>query len=864
MWGEPRITTRSLKCWGTSASATISSERRSTGLGEFCTGKKWLGIDPKRLSVTVYFDDDEAADIWHEEIGVAANRIERMGEHDNFWPADAPSEGPDGLCGPCSEIFYDDDFGETVEIWNLVFTQFNRVGDPPDNLRPLPSKNIDTGMGLERTAAVLQGVETNYHIDILRPIVEAAAEICGRSYVPTDEFGRRLRRITDHLRASVFAIHENIYPGAQKEKYVVRRLLRRAVLDGHCLGLQEPSLYQLVPVVAEIMNSAYPELAETKERVAQVIQKEEQTFFATIDAGLARVERVFDDMSKEGRMVVAGEEAAELYSTYGLPPELVESLAAERNLTFDKEGFQRAMRQHGIDSGKAQFELFKTGPIEALKAAVHRTEFQGYSTEESDAEIRGVIAQDRLCDELTEIGHDQPVTVVLSRTSFYAESGGQVGDTGRIEGDGFSFEVKDTVADGELILHSGHLKSGKLRTGVPVKARVDSRRRAGIRRAHSATHILHYALRRRLGQHAQQQGSKVDDDWLRFDFTNMSPVTDEQLVEIEQDVIARIAEAAKVSWDVVPLSQARESGAMMLFGEKYPDPVRLVAMGDFSRELCGGTHVDNTQRIGAFEILSEEGVSAGTRRIVAVTGEKARLHAEQVEATIREVAQLLNVAVADVPGTVRALSERQRALKRQLSQGGKAAQPEKDGQKTASAFTDTYAERRAALYQAARVLNVSSSDLPERLRAVLKDVQDAEQQLSQLQKCGVIDADSLLEQAADVNGIKVIIAEAAGANPNLMRQLIDQLRKKLDAAAVMLVTAQGEDKVLLVAGLSKQLVQQGLHAGNWVKHVAAVVGGGGGGRPDMAQAGGKQPDKLPEALERARDLIVEQINEARK
>jgi alanyl-tRNA synthetase len=825
---------------------------------EFCTGKKWLGIDPKRLTVTVYVDDDEAADIWSNEVGLASSRIERMGESDNFWPASAPSQGPDGVCGPCSEIFYHDDFGDSVEIWNLVFTQFNRVGDPPDNLRSLPSKNIDTGMGLERTAATLQGVETNYHIDILRPIVEAAAEVCGLKYVSDSESGRRLRRITDHVRACAFAIHENVYPGAQKEKYVVRRLLRRAVLDGHQLGKREPFLFELVPEVVEMMRAGYPELVDTVERVKQVIQQEEQTFFATIDGGLARVEKIFADMESAGRVVVDGQEAAELYSTYGLPPELVESMAAERNFTFDTEGFQKAMVQHGIESGKAKFELFKTGPIEALKRALHTTEFVGYDRLECSCELKGIVAQNQLCDQVTEIGRQQPITLVLDRSPFYGESGGQVGDAGQIVGDGFEFDVTDTKRDGDLLLHIGHLVSGELAAGAKATARVTDERRSGIRRAHSATHILHYALQKNLGTHAQQQGSKVDYDWLRFDFTNMEPVSVSQLETIEKDVCQKINEQQPVEWSYVPLAEARKAGAMMLFGEKYPDPVRLVRMGEFSRELCGGTHVSNTGEVSSFEIVSEEAVAAGTRRVVALTGKKAVEHAEQVTNALKQTAELLGCQPIEVLHRVGSLAAETRDLKKQLASGGaKSEQATPPVTKSPALGEASYEQLRAVLRDAARALNVAMTDVPQRVSAALTELSSLKGQVTKLESGGRASVESLLEVAQQQGDVHIVVSETPGANPNLMRQLIDQLRKKLDNTAVMLATTQGDGRVVLVAGISKGLVSKGLSADKWVKLAAKVVGGGGGGRPDMAQAGGKDPNKLPEAIDLARKTMVD-------
>jgi len=824
---------------------------------EFLTGKQWLGIDPQRLTVSVYLDDDEAAGIWQNDVGLSPDRIERMGEHDNFWPAGAPSQGPDGVCGPCSEIFYHDDFGDSVEIWNLVFTQFHRVGDPPNNLRPLPSKNIDTGMGLERAAACLQGGPTNFHIDILMPIVEAAADVCGVRYEYRSDNGRRLRRITDHIRACTMAIHENVYPGPQKEKYVIRRLLRRAVLDGHQLGLREPFLYKLVPAVVQMMKTSYPELTETTPRVADVIENEEANFLGTLDAGLAKAETIFAEMAKGNRTAVNGAEAADLYQTYGVPPEVFETMAAERNLAFDWEGYRRAMTQHGDTSrGAVQMVMGDRGPVDAIKRALHETPFLGYETTEAEAELKFIVAQNRLCDHVREAGHQDSLTLVLDRSPFYGESGGQVGDSGEIVGPSFRFHVNDTQKDGGLLLHVGQLVAGELRTGQKVTARVETPRRQGIRRAHSATHILHYALQKNLGAHARQQGSKVDADWLRFDFTNMAPVPADQLAAIEHDANERIAAAEPVSARLVPLAEARAAGAMMLFGEKYPDPVRMVSMGEFSRELCGGTHLDNTRQVGTLEIISEENVSAGVRRIVALTGDKAQQHADQTRSALQTAAQRLGVAALEVPDAVRQLMHAVRELKKQLTSGAKAAAAAaKPKAAAAPAAPPEYPQIKAALRDAARMLNVSPFDVPDRAAAMLGEVEELRKQLSQLAQAGDLSADALLSKAETSGTTRVVVAEIPGANSNLLRQLIDQLRKKADSTAILFAAAAGEDKVLLVAGLSRDLVQRGLSAGNWVRDVAPVVGGGGGGKADMAQAGGKHPEELPAALETARTII---------
>jgi alanyl-tRNA synthetase len=837
---------------------------------EFLTDKKWLALPPETLSVTVYKDDQEAADIWHKDVGLPTSRISFEEEDENFWPASAPSQGPDGVCGPCSEIYYTAPGRPELEIWNLVFTQFNRVGDPPDNLRPLPSKNIDTGMGLERTAAALQDVETNFHIDTLMPIVQAAAEVCGVKYEYSSENGRRLRRITDHVRACVMAVHENVYPGPNKEKYVVKRLLRRAVLDGHQMGMSEPFLCQLVPTVVEMMAPAYPDLKETVKRVSDVIAKEEANFLGTIDGGLNRIERVFDEMRVGNRVKVDGGVAAELYQTYGVPPELFESLAAEHNLAFDWPGYQHAMEEHGEASGKLTHTVMGAkGPIDSLKRALHKTTFVGYDQSECDATVAGIIAgkapDDHLCDTMQEIGHEHVVRVVLDRTPFYGESGGQVGDTGRLVGKDFEFEVIDTQKDGELFIHAGHLRNGVLSEGAKVRAIVDVDRRDAIARAHSATHLLHHALQKHLGSHAQQQGSKVDEDLLRFDFTNLSPVSAEELAAIATDVRAYVAAGAEVGWQTLPLAEARKQGAMMLFGEKYPDPVRMVSMGPmrlsekggdtFSRELCGGTHLTNTAQVMAFEVLQEEGVAAGTRRIVALTGAKAEQHAERIEAAAQRTAELLNVGAGDLAAGVSSLLNRQKALKKALGGGGHGdVQPYKSSSKT----TTTHEQKKQGLAEAARLLSASLLDVPTRVETLLAEIQSLEGQLAQREAAGPLSADTLMEQAELVAGATLIVAETPGAAPDMMRKLIDAVRQKTHPAAVLLASV-ADGKVTLVAGVTKDLQDKGFSAGKWIGPVAKAVGGGGGGRPDMAQAGGKEPKNLPAAIEVAKQTAAQML-----
>ena len=828
---------------------------------EFLTDPKWLGLEADRLTVTVYLDDDEAANIWHDEVGIPTNRITRMGEDDNFWPAGAPSGGPDGVCGPCSEIFYLDPKGEEVEIWNLVFTQFNRIGNPPDNLHPLPSKNIDTGMGLERIASVMQGQDTNYHIDILRPIVEAAGEIVGLDYDPASEEGRRLRRICDHVRACTFAVHENVYPGPNKEKYVIRRLLRRAVLDGHQMGKREPFLYQLVSAVTEQMKTAYPELCETSDRVESVIKQEENAFLATLDDGLARIDSAFAELKSTGNAQVPGTTAADLYQTYGVPPELVESMASDLDLGFDWDGFREAMEQHGLESGKTQFELFKTGPVEGLKETLKETQFHGYEQTTAEAEIKGLIVrvedgEDQLHESL-EAG-EQKLILVTDATAFYGESGGQVGDSGTIENEHGSFIVEDTQKDGELFLHYGYLQSGVLTTGQTVHTKIDIQRRDGIRRAHSATHILHHALQNTLGSHAQQQGSKVDEDWLRFDFTNMEPVSDEQLLSIEQQVQQLVSSEQDIQWQTLPLADARAQGAMMLFGEKYPDPVRMVSIGEFSKELCGGTHLTSTSEVGDFQIASEEGVAAGTRRITALTGTKAATYIADVVSLYDEVAAKLTTTNGQLISAVEHLTGQIRDLKKHLSNGNTNAELESCDLSDSDSEL-SYVEKRTEIRSASRMLNVASADLLDRVESLLAEKDKLQMQLEQLKEAGDVSSESLLEKAVEINGTSVVVAEANGANPGLMRQLIDQIRKQVEPSAILLLASQGDDKVVLVAGVSRELVEKGANAGNWVREVAPVVGGGGGGKPDMAQAGGKDPAQIPAAIEKAIAVISEML-----
>ncbi len=767
---------------------------------EFLTDKKWLGIDPSMLSATVYKDDSEAAKIWLEEIKLPAEKLQYLDEDENFWPASAPSEGPDGVCGPCSEIYHKTPQGE-VEIWNLVFTQFNRVGNPPDNLKPLPSKNIDTGMGLERVTSVLQGVETNFHIDSLRPLVDAAAEICSQKYDDqdlTNENGRRLRRIADHVRACTFAIHENVYPGPKEEKYVIRRLLRRAVLDGVQMGMKKPFLFQLVPVVADLMKVPYPELSETIERVQSVISSEEEHFMGNIDGGLRRLENVFKTMESEQRATVAGVDAFEMYQTYGFPPELFETLAGERNFGFDWKGFEKEMERHGELSGLAEKNLlFKRDPLEGIKKTNNPPEFLGYKTlEASDAKILAILDGESLVDAAS--ASDKKLRVVLDKTPFYGEKGGQVGDSGAILAqEGAKFVVETSQYDGEFIVHVGTLTSGTLEVGKVVAAQVDAKRRAAISRAHTATHLLHAALRKRLGGHAEQQGSKVDADVLRFDFTHHQALDCETLVAVEKDVNELILDAYPVTCDETPIEEARKLGAMMLFGEKYPDIVRVVKMGP-SLEFCGGTHLKNAAQVGFCKIVSEESVGAGTRRITAYTGMEAVAKIQKSDEIETTLAGALRAPIAEIVGRVETLVAANKKLRKELEDATK------------------------------------------------KDVASV---------------DDLLAKAEKIGGTNFVSLVVEGADAAALRELIDQLRRKSEDAAIFFANVdKAAGKVALTTALTRNLVERKLNAVEWIKAVAPLVQGGGGGRPDMANAGGKNPNGTKDALEAAKKWLAEKLS----
>ena len=629
---------------------------------EFLTGT--LKIPADKLSITVYLDDDESYNIWHDEIKVPANRISRLGEDDNFWPAGAPTHGPNGVCGPCSEIFYHGAGPKEVEIWNLVFTQFDRIG--PGQLEPLPKKNIDTGMGLERAAACLQGVGTVFEIDVFKPIVAAVADSLGLRYDRDNGDGVRIRRMADHIRALTFCIHENIRPGPEKQGYVIRRLLRRAVLDAYQIGRREPFLHHLVPVVADVMKKPYPDLTESVSRAQTTIKLEEEQFLRNLENGLKLLSDIYQKTKAAGSNTISGKDAFTLHATYGIPVEVVESLATDHNLRIDKSSLEVERSRHAVISrGSTEAaDVFAVGPLDTLKAEYHRgSEFVGYSTTQHHSRVIGIVEQNRLADK-AEADDGRSLVLVLDKTPFYGESGGQVGDTGVISGDGFRFQVVDSKKENDFVLHVGHVAAGAVTVNQAVIAIVDPDRRKSIRRAHTATHLLHHALRAILGKHAQQAGSKVEPDRLRFDFANPEAVGRDRLRAIEEAVNLHVLEAAPVSWSHMPIEQARAEGAMALFGEKYPDIVRVVQMGDFSRELCGGTHLDSVGQVGLFKIIGEESVAAGTRRITALVGKAALDYVRQEEEALNELTASLRVPAGQVAARVNSVLEEIKAARK--------------------------------------------------------------------------------------------------------------------------------------------------------------------------------------------------------
>ncbi len=755
---------------------------------EFLTTE--LKIPESKLWVTVFENDDEAADIWLKEIGVNKERFSRCGEKDNFW-----SMGDTGPCGPSSEIFYD--HGESIpggppgskdaegdryiEIWNLVFTQYNR--DASGTLTPIPHPSVDTGMGLERIAAVIQGVHNNYDIDLFQHLIHAIQALVKKKNPEITS----MRVIADHIRSCAFLIADGVMPSNEGRGYVLRRIIRRAIRHGNKLGINEPFFHKLVKSLDEVMGDACPELHKASQHVTKILKQEEERFAETLGQGLKHLESAIAKIS--GKQI-PGTDVFKLYDTYGFPVDLTADIARERGLTLDMEGFNQCMaEQRERARAASKFDI----DLSNVPDADHFTEFSGYECLEQECKITALYQDGRT---VTEIKAGENGGVILDTTPFYAESGGQVGDKGQLVADGVVFDVRDTQKQGKAHIHIGELVQGKLKLGQKITAKVDQLTRINTVRNHSATHLLHAALRYVLGDHVVQKGSLVAPDRLRFDFAHTQPLTEDEIKKIEWLVNHKILENVETEINVMPLEDALKSGAMSLFGEKYQDTVRVLKIGgNFSSELCGGTHVHRTGDIGLMKIISESGIAAGVRRIEAVTGEGALNWIEQNQHKLASISDLLK--------------------------------------------TD-------------------ADNLENKLSGLLDRIKKLEKELEQIKsKLASSAGDDMVAEAIDVNGIKVIAKTLDGADSKTLRDTVDQLKNKLGSAALILAAVE-DNKVSLVAGVTKDKTDQ-IKAGELVNFVAQKVGGKGGGRPDLAQAGGNDPSGLPAALASVPDWIRQQL-----
>jgi alanyl-tRNA synthetase len=744
----------------------------------------------ERLWVTVYEEDQEAEDVWKKDIGVDPKRFSRCGLKDNFW-----SMGDTGPCGPCSEVFYDhgpevaggppgspdEDGDRYIEIWNLVFMQFNRGAD--GSMTPLPKPSVDTGMGLERLAAVLQGVHSNYDTDLFKALIKRAAKITGAK----DLSDKSLRVIADHIRSCAFLIVDGVVPSNEGRGYVLRRIIRRAIRHGHKLGVSEPFFYRLVEALEAQMGKAYPELGERRPMVERMLKQEEERFSETLDQGMRILDQAIEDLSAKE---IPGETVFMLYDTFGFPVDLTADIARERGLRVDMKGFEESMEaQRQRARAASQFEAVgdKGLTVEGC------SEFVGYEDLRKESNVTALFREGA---PVKALAPEDRGMVVLESTPFYSEGGGQVGDRGELSANGARFEVEDTQRRGEAVVHYGVMTDGQIQVGDKLLAKVDMQRRRATARNHSATHLLHAALRKVLGEHVAQKGSLVAPDRLRFDFSHFEPVSKEQLCEIEDLVNQWVLKNDEAVTRVMPLDEAKESGAIALFGEKYDDPVRVLSFGEYSTELCGGTHVANTGDVGLFKLTSETGVAAGVRRVEAVTGKGALDWVRELENCLGAVSAVLKSDRDSVVEKTNQLLRRNRALEREL-------------------------EQMKARLAASR-------------------------------------GDDLAAQAEDVDGLKVLAAKLDGVDPKRLRETVDRLKNKLGSAAIVLATVQG-DKVSLVAGVTSDYVDR-IAAGPLANFVAQQVGGRGGGRPDMAQAGGNDPSKIDQAIRSVPNWIKERLS----
>ncbi|WP_297197441.1 alanine--tRNA ligase [uncultured Pluralibacter sp.] len=752
---------------------------------ELLTGENWFNLPKEKLWVTVYETDDEAFDIWANDVGVPRERIIRIGDNkgapyasDNFWQM-----GDTGPCGPCTEIFFDhgdhiwggppgspeEDGDRYIEIWNIVFMQFNRQAD--GTMEPLPKPSVDTGMGLERITAVLQHVNSNYEIDLFRNLIKAVAKETGA----TDLSNKSLRVIADHIRSCAFLVADGVIPSNENRGYVLRRIIRRAIRHGNMLGAKETFFWKLVAPLIDVMGAAGEDLKRQQAQVEQVLKTEEEQFARTLERGLALLD---EELAKLKGDTLDGETAFRLYDTYGFPVDLTADVCRERNIKVDEAGFEAAMEEQ---RRRARDASGFGADYNAMIRVDGTSEFKGYDHLELNGKVTALFVDGKSVDS---IAAGQDAVVVLDETPFYGESGGQVGDKGELKGANASFTVSDTQKYGQAIGHIGKLNAGALKVGDAVQADVDAARRARIRLNHSATHLMHEALRQILGTHVAQKGSLVNDKALRFDFSHNEAMKPEEIRAVEDMVNSQIRRNLPIETNIMELEAAKAKGAMALFGEKYDDRVRVLSMGDFSTELCGGTHASRTGDIGLFRIVSESGTAAGIRRIEAVTGEGAiaSLHADSDR--LNDVAQLLKG---------------------------------------------------------------DSHNLSEKVRSVLERTRQLEKELQQLkEQAAAQESANLSGKAEEINGVKLLVSELAGVEPKMLRTMVDDLKNQLGSTVIVLATV-ADGKVSLISGVSKDVTDR-VKAGELIGMVAQQVGGKGGGRPDMAQAGGTDAAALPAAL----------------
>lgn len=770
---------------------------------EFIT--KELGLPVDKLWITIYLDDDEAYEIWNKDVGVPADRIVRMGKDTNFWEIGV------GPCGPCSEIYIDlggergcgtpdcavgCDCDRFLEIWNLVFIQFFR--DEAGEYSPLENKGIDTGMGLERVASVLQKVPTNFDTDLFREIMDFTADIIGVKYGADAKTDLALKVIADHCRAVTFAVADGALPSNEGRGYVLRRLLRRAVRFGRLLGINDLFLHRVSGAIIDQMAGAYPELVSNRDYVLRVVRTEEERFGETLAQGTEILNRLMQDAKASGQSVIGGKDAFRLYDTYGFPLELTKEMAEEQDLTVDEDGFTAAMEEQRQRARNARQEteyLSEKGVLyNEIRDEFNQTRFVGYEMLESKAKVLALIKESQRADRAVA---GEEVELILDATPCYAESGGQVSDHARITSPELEVDVYEVVKPVEgLYVHRGKVKSGILKENDTILVAVDKKRRTSTARNHSATHLLHKSLKEILGGHVNQAGSLVEPDRLRFDFTHFTSVSPEELNKVEELVNRAVLDNLEIEAFETSLDEARSMGAAALFGEKYGDIVRVVKMGDYSMELCGGTHLKSTAEVGMFKLVSESSVGAGLRRVEAVTGEGALRYFNAREELLGEISRIMKTTTADVLHRVETLIKERKELEHEA----------------------------------------------EGLRA----------------KMARFEVQSLLEQVKDLKGVKFLAARASAPDMDSLRAMVDLLRDRLGSAVILLASPVGE-RVNLVASVTKDLLARGLHAGKLVKEVAPIVGGGGGGRPEMAQAGGKDPSRIQEALDKAYQVAGVQI-----